>query len=53
MGYDPHQNEQTVTEEEILMMVDQGEEKGVIGESAKDMISKYFLISAMQRSMRP
>lgn len=42
MGYDPHQNEQTVTEEEILMMVDQGEEKGVIGESAKDMISNIF-----------
>lgn len=42
MGFDPHQNEQTVTEEEILMMVDQGEEKGVIGESAKDMISNIF-----------
>lgn len=42
MGYDPNQNEQTVTEEEILMMVDQGEEKGVIDESAKDMISNIF-----------
>ena len=30
------------SEEEILMMVDQGEETGVIGESAKDMISNIF-----------
>ena len=42
MGYDPNKDEQTVTEEEILMMVDQGEETGVIGESAKDMISNIF-----------
>ncbi len=42
MGFDPNHDEQTVTEEEILMMVDQGEEKGVIGESAKDMISNIF-----------
>nr|WP_319489792.1 hemolysin family protein [uncultured Caproiciproducens sp.] len=42
LGFDPNASEQTVTEEEILMMVDAGEEKGVIGESAKDMISNIF-----------
>lgn len=42
LGFDPDSNEETVTEEEILMMVDAGEEKGVIGESAKDMISNIF-----------
>lgn len=41
-GLDPNLPEQPVTEEEILMMVDAGEEKGVIGESAKDMISNIF-----------
>jgi putative hemolysin len=42
LGFDPDSSEETVTEEEILMMVDAGEEKGVIGESAKDMISNIF-----------
>ncbi len=42
LGFDPNSSEVTVTEEEILMMVDAGEEKGVIGESAKDMISNIF-----------
>ena len=42
LGLNPNGNEQTVTEEEILMMVDAGEEKGVIGENAKDMISNIF-----------
>lgn len=42
LGFDPNSSEETVTEEEILMMVDAGEEKGVIGESAKDMISNIF-----------
>lgn len=42
MGIDPNSAEDTVTEEEILMMVDAGEEKGVIGETAKDMISNIF-----------
>lgn len=42
MGIDPNSSEETVTEEEILMMVDAGEEKGVIGETAKDMISNIF-----------
>lgn len=42
LGIDPNSSEETVTEEEILMMVDAGEEKGVIGETAKDMISNIF-----------
>lgn len=42
IGIDPNASEQTVTEEEILMMVDVGEEKGVIGESTKDMIENIF-----------
>jgi len=41
-GIDPNAGEQTVTEEKILMMVDAGEEKGVIEESAKDMIEGIF-----------
>jgi putative hemolysin len=41
-GLDPNHEDSTVTEEEILMMVDQGEEKGVIAEDAKDMISNIF-----------
>lgn len=42
MGIDPNKNEQIVTEEEILMMVDAGEEKGTIEERAKDMIINIF-----------
>lgn len=42
LGIDPSDSEQTVTEEEILMMVDAGEEKGVLDEDAKDMISNIF-----------
>lgn len=42
LGIDPSDTEQTVTEEEILMMVDAGEEKGVLDEDAKDMISNIF-----------
>lgn len=41
-GFDPNASEEVVTEEEILMMVDVGEEKGVIEERAKDMISNIF-----------
>jgi putative hemolysin len=41
-GVDPNSKEDTVTEEEILMMVDAGEEKGVLNENAKDMISNIF-----------
>ena len=42
LGIDPRDTEQTVTEEEILMMVDAGQEKGVLDEDAKDMISNIF-----------
>ena len=41
-GFDPNASEENVTEEEILMMVDAGEEKGVIEESQKEMINNIF-----------
>ncbi|MBO6126639.1 MAG: HlyC/CorC family transporter [Clostridia bacterium] len=41
-GVDPNKNEETVTEEEILMMVDAGQEKGLIEDKAKSIISKVF-----------
>lgn len=42
IGIDPNAEEGTVTEEEILMMVDVGGEKGVIEESERDMIANIF-----------
>ncbi len=45
MGIDPADGEETVTQEQILMMVDAGEEKGVLDEDAKDMISNIFEFS--------
>lgn len=42
LGFDPNSSEETVTEEEILMMVDVGQEKGVIQETTKDMIENIF-----------
>lgn len=41
-GLDPHLEADAVTEEEILQMVDEGEEKGVIEESQKEMINNVF-----------
>lgn len=41
-GMDPHADEEEVTEEEIRMLVDVGEEKGVIEEVQKDMINNIF-----------
>jgi putative hemolysin len=41
-GMDPHADEEEVTEEEIRMMVDVGEEKGVIEGSQKEMINNIF-----------
>lgn len=41
-GVDPNKNEEIVTEEEILMMVDAGQEKGLIEDKAKSIISKVF-----------
>lgn len=39
------QEEETVTEEEIKMMVDQGEEKGVIEETEKEIINNVFALN--------
>lgn len=41
-GFDPNGSEKKGTEEEIMMMVDAGEEKGFIEETAKDMIAGIF-----------
>ncbi len=41
-GFDPNANIENVTEEEILMMVDVGEEKGVIENVQKEMINNVF-----------
>lgn len=41
-GADPNADEEVVTEEEILMMVDVGKENGVIEESQKAMITNIF-----------
>lgn len=42
LGFDPNASEENVTEEEIRMLVDAGEEKGVIEESQKEMINNIF-----------
>ncbi len=42
LGFDPNANEEVVTEEEILMMVDVGEEKGVIENLQREMINNIF-----------
>ncbi len=42
LGFDPNADQEEVTEEEIRMMVDAGEEKGVIEEIQKDMINNIF-----------
>ncbi len=42
LGFDPNATEEVVTEEEIRMLVDAGEEKGVIEESQKEMINNIF-----------
>ncbi|MDR1240503.1 MAG: hemolysin family protein [Oscillospiraceae bacterium] len=41
-GLNPKLGERTVTEEEILMMVDAGKEKGLIESRAKNMIENVF-----------
>jgi putative hemolysin len=41
-GVNPHAEEEQVTEEEIRMMVDVGEEKGTIHETEKRMINNIF-----------
>ncbi|MBQ9083730.1 MAG: HlyC/CorC family transporter [Clostridia bacterium] len=42
MGLNPNADDTPVTEEDILSMVDEGEESGVLEESAKDMITNIF-----------
>ncbi|MDQ5983607.1 MAG: hypothetical protein RUMPE_00631 [Eubacteriales bacterium SKADARSKE-1] len=42
LGFDPNRINNAVSEEEILMMVDVGEEKGVIEGTTKDMIKNVF-----------
>ena len=42
LGIDPKADEQPVTEEEIRLLVDVGEEKGVIEESQRDMLENVF-----------
>ncbi len=42
LGHSPMREPEEVTEEEIRMMVDVGEEKGVIEQSEKDMINNIF-----------
>ncbi len=41
-GFDPNADEENVTEEEIRMMVDAGEEKGVIEDTQAEMIDNIF-----------
>ena len=41
-GFDPHADRENVTEEEIRMMVDVGEEAGVIENSQAEMIDNIF-----------
>lgn len=41
-GFDPNADEESVTEEEIRMMVDVGQEKGVIEDLQKEMIDNIF-----------
>ncbi|MBR2876971.1 MAG: HlyC/CorC family transporter [Clostridia bacterium] len=42
LGFDPNASEEVVTEEEIRMMVDVGQEKGVIEDVQKEMINNIF-----------
>ncbi|MCH5191008.1 MAG: HlyC/CorC family transporter [Oscillospiraceae bacterium] len=42
IGIDPHADEETLTEEEIRMMVDVGGEQGVIEDVQKEMIDNIF-----------
>lgn len=42
LGFDPNAAEESVTEEEIRLMVDAGEETGAIEESEKEMINNIF-----------
>ncbi len=41
-GIDPNEQDEEVSEEEIRLMVDEGESKGVIAETEKEMIQNVF-----------
>jgi len=49
-GIDPNADEETVTEEEIMIMVDEGEEKGTINADERDMIENIFDFSDLKAS---
>ncbi len=49
-GIDPSKQQEDTTEEEILLMVDAGEEKGVIEEAQKEMINNIFDFSDISAS---
>lgn len=42
LGIDPNEEDDPITEEEILLMLDEGEEKGTIDESEREMINNIF-----------
>ena len=42
LGFDPHDDGEEVTEEEIRLMVDAGEEKGAIESAEKELIENVF-----------
>ena len=42
IGIDPNEEDEEVSEEEIRLMVDEGESKGVIAETEKEMIQNVF-----------
>lgn len=42
MGIDPNESDETVTEEEIRMMIDAGSEKGAIDEEEKELLQNVF-----------
>ena len=50
LGFDPNAETHSVTEEEIRMLVDAGEERGAIEESEKNMINNIFEFDDRQAS---
>lgn len=47
-GIDPNRNDEEVTEEEIRIMVEEGEEAGVVEESEKQMIDNVFELNDLR-----
>ena len=50
-GFDPNADVENVTEEEILMMVDAGEEKGVIENVQREMINNVLSLTTLTRAI--